>query len=36
MPKFRTLDDLNVNGKRVLLHADLNVPVKPVFYSPEV
>ena len=28
MPKFRTLDNLNVNGKRVLLHADLNVPVK--------
>jgi phosphoglycerate kinase len=28
MPKFRTLDDLDVRGKRVLLRADLNVPVK--------
>ncbi|HUC11558.1 MAG TPA: phosphoglycerate kinase [Stellaceae bacterium] len=28
MPKFRTLDDLDVLGKRVLLRADLNVPVK--------
>jgi phosphoglycerate kinase len=28
MPRFRTLDDLNVAGKRVLLRADLNVPVK--------
>ena len=25
---FRTLDDLNVKGKRVLVRADLNVPVK--------
>src|SRR6188768_2436754 len=24
---FRTLDDLNVKGKRVLVRADLNVPV---------
>src|SRR5579864_8473534 len=28
MPRFRTLDDLEVAGKRVLLRADLNVPVK--------
>ena len=28
MPKFRTLDDVDVRGKRVLLRADLNVPVK--------
>ena len=28
MPKFRTLDDIDVSGKRVLLRADLNVPVK--------
>jgi 3-phosphoglycerate kinase len=28
VPKFRTLDDLDVRGKRVLLRADLNVPVK--------
>src|SRR5690349_17630441 len=28
MPRFRTLDDLDVGGKRVLLRADLNVPVK--------
>jgi phosphoglycerate kinase len=28
MTKFRTLDDLNVRGKRVLLRADLNVPIK--------
>jgi phosphoglycerate kinase len=28
MPPFRTLDDLDVAGKRVLLRADLNVPVK--------
>src|ERR1700750_2009115 len=28
MPKFRTLDDLDVKGKRVLVRADLNVPVK--------
>jgi phosphoglycerate kinase len=27
MPQFRTLDDLDVAGKRVLLRADLNVPV---------
>src|SRR5471032_706148 len=25
---FRTLDDLDVKGKRVLVRADLNVPVK--------
>jgi phosphoglycerate kinase len=28
MPRFRTLEDLDVAGKRVLLRADLNVPVK--------
>jgi phosphoglycerate kinase len=28
MAKFRTLDDLELGGKRVLLRADLNVPVK--------
>jgi phosphoglycerate kinase len=28
MPRFHTLDDLDVTGKRVLLRADLNVPVK--------
>jgi phosphoglycerate kinase len=28
MPKFRTLDDLAVAGKRVLVRCDLNVPMK--------
>jgi len=28
MAKFRTLDDIDVSGKTVLLRADLNVPVK--------
>ena len=28
MPRFLTLDDIDVRGKRVLLRADLNVPVK--------
>ncbi len=28
MPRFRTLDDLDASGKRVLLRADLNVPVR--------
>jgi phosphoglycerate kinase len=28
MARFRTLDDIDVHGKRVLLRADLNVPVK--------
>lgn len=28
MAKFRTLDDIDPNGKRVLLRADLNVPMK--------
>jgi len=28
MPRFPTLDDIDVRGKRVLLRADLNVPVK--------
>jgi phosphoglycerate kinase len=28
MPRFHTLDDLDVANKRVLLRADLNVPVK--------
>src|ERR1700681_3558958 len=28
MPAFRTLDDADVKGKRVLLRVDLNVPVQ--------
>src|ERR1700761_5941673 len=28
MAKFRTLDDVDVKGKRVLVRADLNVPMK--------
>ena len=28
MARFRTLDDIDVGGKRVLLRADLNVPIK--------
>src|SRR6516165_5708959 len=28
MTKFRTVDDIDVRGKRVLLRADLNVPMK--------
>jgi len=28
MPKFNTLDDLDVRGKRVLVRADLNTPMK--------
>jgi phosphoglycerate kinase len=28
VPKFRTLDDIDIRGKTVLLRADLNVPVK--------
>jgi phosphoglycerate kinase len=28
MPRFRTLDDLDVANKRVLVRADLNVPIK--------
>ena len=28
MPAFRTLDDVNVSGKRVVIRLDLNVPVK--------
>src|ERR1043166_2028739 len=28
MPAFKTLDDVDVKGKRVLVRADLNVPVK--------
>ena len=28
MSDFQTLDDLNVRGKRVLVRADLNVPMK--------
>ena len=28
MPRFRTLDDLDVAGKRVLVRGDLNVPIK--------
>jgi len=28
MPSFRTIEDLDVNGKRVVLRADLNVPMQ--------
>jgi phosphoglycerate kinase len=28
MPRFHTIDDLDVAGKRVLVRADLNVPIK--------
>jgi phosphoglycerate kinase len=28
MPRFRTLDDIDPSGRRVLVRADLNVPVK--------
>src|SRR3954468_4146912 len=28
MPSFRTLDDIDVHGKRVLLRVDLNVPME--------
>ena len=28
MPKFKTIDDLDVKGKRVLVRLDLNVPVR--------
>jgi phosphoglycerate kinase len=28
VPKFRTLDDIDIRGKTVLLRADLNVPLK--------
>src|SRR6187402_1960614 len=28
MPSFRTLDDVDVKGKRVLLRVDLNVPME--------
>ncbi|MCF8499035.1 MAG: phosphoglycerate kinase [Rhodospirillum sp.] len=28
MPNFKTIDDLDVNGKRVLVRADLNVPIR--------
>jgi phosphoglycerate kinase len=28
MPSFRTLDDIDVNGKRVLVRVDLNAPMK--------
>ena len=27
MPAFRTLDDVNVSGKRVVIRLDLNVPI---------
>ena len=27
MPAFKTLDDFDLSGKRVLVRADLNVPV---------
>jgi phosphoglycerate kinase len=28
MSEFRTLDDIDVHGKRVLLRADLNIPMR--------
>jgi len=28
MSEFKTLDDIDVNGKRVLVRADLNVPIR--------
>jgi phosphoglycerate kinase len=28
MPRIRTIDDLDVNGRRVIVRLDLNVPVK--------
>ncbi len=28
MPEFRTIDDADVEGKRVLVRVDLNVPTK--------
>ena len=28
MPAFRTLDDVNVSGKRVVIRLDLNVPIE--------
>ena len=28
MPAFRTLDDANLSGKRVLCRVDLNVPIQ--------
>jgi len=28
MASFKTLDDVNVHGKRVLLRVDLNVPME--------
>ena len=27
MPNFRTLDDVNVSGKRAVIRLDLNVPI---------
>jgi phosphoglycerate kinase len=27
MPSFRTLDDVNFSGKRVVIRLDLNVPI---------
>src|SRR5215471_12672447 len=33
MTSFKTLDDIDVHGKRVLLRADLNVPIKVVVMS---
>ncbi len=35
MAKFLTLDDIDVRGKRVLLRADLNVPVKDAVVTDE-
>ena len=28
MPRFKTIDDLDVRARRVLVRADLNVPMK--------
>ncbi len=36
MPAFRTLDDLSVRGKRVLVRADLNVPMKDAVVTDTV
>jgi phosphoglycerate kinase len=35
MPSFKTLDDLDVKGKRVLLRTDLNVPAKDGIVTDE-
>ena len=28
MPRIRTIDDLDIKGRRVIVRLDLNVPVK--------